>query len=370
MRPLSVIQLLPALASGGVERSTLEIARALVDAGHRSVVVSAGGRLVERLVAEGSTHLTLDIGRKSLLTLRHILSLRRVFAELQPDVVHARSRLPAWIGRLALGGQARRPHWVTTVHGLNSPSRYSRVMASGDAVICVSETVRAHVRRHYPDVPPERLVVIPRGIDPRDFPRGHCAAPDWLASHAQPALCGGRLLLMPGRGTRLKGHAEAIDLLAALRGEGVDARLWLLGAWEPGREAYLDELRARATTLGVAGQLVISPPIAGVRDAYAAADLVLQLSNKPEAFGRTVLEALAIGRPVLGWSHGGVGELLGELYPRGAVALGDGTGLKNAARSLLADPAPVPEHIPYTLQAMQAATLDVYDRLARARRTD
>jgi len=366
LRRLTVVQLLPALHSGGVERSTLEIAAALVAAGHRSLVISAGGRLVEALVAAGSEHITLPVGRKSLHAFATLRALRRQLAAIRPDIVHARSRLPAWLGRLALRGlAAKRPRWVTTVHGLNSPGRYSGVMCTGDAVICVSDTVRAHVLRHWPATDPARLRVIPRGVDPAAFPRGYLPGTAWRAEWAQqhPALQGGRLLLMPGRGTRLKGHAEAIELLAALRAEGQDLRLWLLGADEPGREAYLDELRRLAKARGVADALVISPPRHDVREAYAVSDLVLQLSTQPEAFGRTVVEALAIGRPVLGWDHGGAGELLRALYPAGAVANGDRAGLVQAARALLAAPAPMPVTIPHTLAAMQSATLDVYDQL-------
>ncbi|MBB5014818.1 glycosyltransferase involved in cell wall biosynthesis [Rehaibacterium terrae] len=361
------MQLLPALESGGVERSTLEIAAALVAAGHRSIVVSAGGRLQAALEAGGSEHVRLDIGRKSLLTLRHVRTLRRLFGDLAPDIVHARSRLPAWLAWLAVHGmRGRRPHFLTTVHGLNSPSRYSRIMARGERVICVSRTVREYLLRHYPDTDPARLCVIPRGIDPAEFPRGFTPEAEWLARlRAEfPQLQGGRLLLLPARGTRLKGHAEAIALLAALRGAGIDARLWLLGAREAGRERYLDQLRAQARRLGVDDALAIDAPRSDIREAYAVSDLVLQLSAKPEAFGRTVVEALASGRPVLGWAHGGVGELLGELYPAGAVAPGDAAALHARARTLLAAPPSPPAAIPYTLAAMQRATLELYERLA------
>src|SRR5690606_29100826 len=221
-RRLTVVQLLPALESGGVERSTIEVAAALADAGHRALVVSAGGRLVPALEAAGAEHVALDVGRKSPLTLRHVRGLRRLLAGLDADIVHARSRLPAWIGWRALQGmpQARRPRFVTTVHGLNSPSRYSAIMARGERAICVSRTVRDHVLEHYPDTDPERLRVIPRGIDPRAFPRRPTVDRDARARVAQrfPALGGdGPLLLLPGRGTRLKGHADALVLLARLR---------------------------------------------------------------------------------------------------------------------------------------------------------
>ena len=367
MRRLTVVQLLPALRSGGVERSTLEIAAALVAAGHRSVVVSAGGRLVPELVAAGSEHIELDIGRKSPLAWLVMRRLRLLLAGIRPDIVHARSRLPAWLGWRALQGlPAPRPRFVTTVHGLNSPGRYSGIMRRGETVVCVSETVRAHVLAHWPDTDPARLRVVPRGIDPAEFPRGVPATLAWRAQlHAtHPELAGGRLLLLPGRGTRLKGHADALRLLAALRATGEDARLWLLGAREPGREAYVAELERLADSLGVHAVTTISPPRADVREAYAASDLVLQLSNKPEAFGRTVLEALSVGRPVLGWAHGGAGELLRELYPAGAVSLNDHESLAGAAHTLLAAPAPMPVTIPYTLAAMQSATLEIYERLA------
>lgn len=364
-----MVQLLPALHAGGVERSTLEIAGALVRKGHRAIVVSAGGRLVQPLLDVGGEHLSLDIGRKSLLTLRHMPTLRRLFAEVGADIVHARSRLPAWLGYKAVQSMpaATRPAWVTTVHGLNSPGRYSAIMTSGQQVICVSNTVADYVRRHYPQVPEQRLRVIPRGVDLAAFARR--ARPDRAARRAlvqaHPALAGdGPLLLLPGRGTRLKGHAQALELLAGLHAAGHgNARLWMPGLVETGREAYLAELMALAQRLQVADAVVASAATGQIAQAYAGADLVLQLSSKPEAFGRTVVEALAVGCPVLGWDHGGVGELLATLQPSGAVPPGDMPALLARAQALLAAPPRPPSHIPHTLAAMQQGTLDLYEQL-------
>ncbi len=380
-RALTVVQLLPALESGGVERSTLEIADALVRAGHRAIVVSAGGRLVPRLVASGAGHVVLDVGRKSLATLRTVRPLRALLERERVDIVHARSRLPAWIGWRALRGMAdaARPRFVTTVHGLNSPSRYSAIMTRGERVICVSDTVREYVLQHYPRTDAAKLRVVPRGIDPAAFPSA--AWPDRVAragvAAPHPRLGGnGPLLLLPGRGTRLKGHADALALLARLRGDGLDARLWMPGARDPARVEYVAELESRAATLGIADALAITPPTAAIAQAYAASDLVLQLSRKPEAFGRTVIEALAVGRPVLGWAHGGVGELLRELQPEGAIAPFDDAALHAGARALLDGPAArhampeaaMPARLArYSLQAMQQSTLAVYDELAHDR---
>ena len=263
---------------------------------------------------------------------------------------------------------AAKPRFVTTVHGLNSPSRYSAIMARGDRVICVSQTVRDYVLRHYPRTDPARLRVIPRGIDPQHYPRRIGVDRDVRARLGEhwPQLAGdGPLLLLPGRGTRLKGHSDALRLLADLRSGGIDACLWMPGARVPERAEYIAELEREARALGVVDALAISEPTSAMAEAYRASDIVLQLSRKPESFGRTVVEALAIGVPVIGWDHGGVGEVLAALQPEGRVVPGDRAALAERARAFIHHPPALPQRIPYTLSAMQQATLDVYDEFSR-----
>lgn len=366
MSGLKVIQLLPALEAGGVERSTIEISAALTAAGHHSVVISAGGRMLPELLATGAQHIHLDIGRKSPFTVLKVRRLRQLIAGA--DIVHARSRLPAWLAWLAMRRLAEPPRWVNTVHGLNSPGRYSRILTRGDRVICVSESVRRHLLAHYPDLDAGRLQVIERGIDPDMFARVE-APPQACRERYRaefPQLMDGRLLCLPGRGTRLKGHQAAIELLARLRQSGVDARLLLVGVEQQGRQRYLAQLRRVAQQRGVEPWLAVSPPRDDMQALYAASDLIMQLSDRPEAFGRTVLEALSVGRPVLGWSHGGVGELLQELFPEGAIEPSDIDALTTGAIRLLAAPSTAPVTIPYTLARMQAATLNLYVQLCQS----
>ena len=334
-RALTVVQLIPALEAGGAERSALEIARALVAQGHRSIVVSAGGHLVERLCAEGSEHIHMPIGRKTIGSLGQIPALRALFKREHVDIVHARSRLPAWLGWLALRGLAGRPRFVTTAHGLNSTGRYSAIMARGERVICVSNTVRDFLLRHYAHADPAHLVVIPRGVDPQAFPYGYQPDGSWrewfFAEFA--ALEGAPLLTLPGRGTRLKGHSDAIELVAALKARGI------------------------------ADRVVITAQRDDARDIYAISALVLQLSNKPESFGRTVIEALSLCRPVLGYDHGGVGELLTDLYPAGRVPPRDHERLVERAAELLRFAPAIGPLQSYRLADMQAATLALYSEL-------
>lgn len=364
-RVLTVVQLIPALRAGGAERSVLEMGQALVQAGHRSVVISAGGRMTAQLLAEGSEHITLDIGRKSLLTLAKLGSLRRILRELKPDIVHVRSRLPAWMGWWALKGMSPRPHFITTVHGLNSPGRYSAIMLRGERVVVVSQTVRDYLLSHYDKLDPTRIRIIPRGIDPDAFPYGHRPDESWQKAFFTefPALAGAPLLTLPGRGTRLKGHHDAVELVAELKQRGIETRLLLLGVIEPGREAYVRELQDLIRARGIAAQVVLTAPREDVRDIYAMSALVLQLSNKPESFGRTVVEALSLCRPVLGYAHGGVGELLAELYPAGRVPPGDRERLVERAAELLRVAPPIPPLQRYRLIDMQRAALSLYEEV-------
>ena len=173
-RPLNVMQLLPALEGGGVERGTLEMARAIVDRGWNSIVMSAGGRMVTQLEKEGSIHVTAPIGCKSPLTLLQLPRLLSLCRSHSIDILHARSRIPAWLAWFAVRflSSKDRPVLVTTIHGLHSVNFFSSIMTRGDHVIAVSETAREFALEHYPNLQADRLHIVFRGVDPREFPRG------------------------------------------------------------------------------------------------------------------------------------------------------------------------------------------------------
>lgn len=369
---LSVAQLLPALDGGGVERGTLEVARELVRQGHRSAVISAGGRLVPELLRDGSEHLTWPLGAKSPRTLRWIWPLRRWLAEQRIDILHARSRLPAWIGWLAWRGMdpLTRPRFVTTVHGLYSVSRYSAVMTRGERVIAVSETVRAYLQRHYPQLPAERVRVIHRGVDSRAFPYGYRPSSDWLADWYRrfPQLREGSVLTLPGRLSRLKGHEDFIELIARLRARGLSVRGLVVGGPEPRRQRYADGLREIVRSRGLGDVVLFAGHRGDMREVYAVSTVVLSLSAKPESFGRTVLEALSLGVPVIGYDHGGVGEILGRIYPAGSVPAGDLDTLTARVVEWLSAAPPVPPDPGFPLQRMLDETLALYEGLCHAPR--
>ncbi|MGB1905867.1 MAG: glycosyltransferase, partial [Spongiibacter sp.] len=170
VRPLKVVQLLPALNSGGVERGTVEFARELVRRGHHSVVISNGGRMVERLKLEGTEHISLPVHRKSLASLWQVRPMRRLLESLDADIIHVRSRVPAWIAWLAWRGMnpLTRPRLVSTFHGMYSVNFYSAVMARAEHIIAISDCVQRYILDNY-RVDPARITLIPRGLDAEAF---------------------------------------------------------------------------------------------------------------------------------------------------------------------------------------------------------
>jgi glycosyltransferase involved in cell wall biosynthesis len=366
---LTVLQILPALDGGGVELATLEVSAELARQGHRSLVISAGGQLVERLEREGGEHITWPIGRKSPLALRWIGPLRRLLRDEHVDVIHVRSRIPAWVTWLAWRRlpKASRPRLVTTVHGLYSVSRYSSVMTKGEAVIAVSETVREYIQCNYPDTNPSRVHVICEGTSASDFPYGYHPDTKWRRAFDEqfPLTRNRKLITLPGRLTRLKGHHDFLRLIAALRHEGQLVHGLIVGGVHPRKTKYADDLHQRVRSMGLSSDITFTGNRDDMRDIYAISDVVLSLSNKPESFGRTVIEALSLGVPVIGYDHGGVGEVLGNTFPTGAVPKGDVEALRASVTSLLKDAssANVPRLDRYALADTLDQTVNLYRSL-------
>lgn len=369
-KKLTVLQLVPALESGGVERGTLEVAQALVEHGHRALVMSAGGRLVAPLDQCGAEHHTWPIGTKSFRTLRLVGKLRKFLLEQQVGIVHARSRVPAWIAWLAWRRMdpATRPRFVTTVHGMYGVNRYSRIMTQGERVIAVSNTVRDYILREYPDTPADRIQVIHRGVDEQAYPYGWKPDPAWQqAFFAQfPQAADTLLLTLPGRITRLKGHEDFIELIARLKRRGLPVHGLIVGGATASKQRYLQKLRYRVRSMGLAADISFTGQRDDLKNILAISSLVLSLSTQPESFGRTTLEALRLGVPTAGYGHGGVGEILRTIYPAGLLPLGRIDDACQRIAQLLQQPEPVPAGAFFPLQAMLDQTLGLYAELAQS----
>ncbi len=364
---MKVMQLLPELHSGGVERGTLEIARALVAAGHQSIVVSHGGRMVAQLQSEGSLHITRPVHRKSLASLWQIRPLRRLISQHQPDIVHVRSRVPAWLAHFALRKipAAQRPRLVSTVHGFYSVNRYSAIMTHADRVIAVSNSVVEYITQHYPRCAKTNIVRIYRGIDAAEFPYQYQPSAKWINQtyHDFPQLEHRFLLCLPGRITRLKGHEQLIQLMQQLLPQHANLHAVVVGAADAKKQAYLDELQQKISSAGLTEHITFVGHRSDIREWLALSDVVLSLSQQAETFGRTVLEALSVSTPVIGWDRGGVAEILREIFPQGLVAVGDDAALLAAVQQQIETPTTLMPVTQFKLETMCAETLAVYDAL-------
>jgi len=313
------------------------------------------------------------VHRKSLGSLFQVGPFQKLLENEKPDILHIRSRVPGWIAWLAWRkmDKATRPRLVSTVHGFYSVNRYSAVMTKGERVIAVSESIRDYIVKNYPGTPQEKITVIHRGVEPGQFPRGFQPDSTWLGKWQaeQPQLAGKKVLLLPGRITRLKGHGDFFRLLASLKKQGRPVHGLIAGDAHPKKQDYLAELKSLLVEMGLADDVTFLGHRGDVREIMAASDVVCALSQQPESFGRTVLEAMSIGKPVLGYDCGGVGELLSAVFPPGKVPIGDAALLLEKA-ALILDERPQP-HVPagaFTLEAMCAGTLALYADLLKSPR--
>ena len=184
-----------------------------------------------------------------------------------------------------------------------------------------------------------------------------------LAQVQFPQLKDKFVLTLPGRLTRLKGHHDFIDLVARLKREGVSVHGLIVGGEDPKRKAYAWALRERVIAEALSDTITFTGQRDAMRDIYAVSNLVLSLSSKPESFGRTVLEALSLGVPVVGYEHGGVGEILRALFPAGAVQLGDLEGIVVRVADWRSNPPHVPPQAVFTLPKMLGDTLEIYTNM-------
>lgn len=364
---MKILQILPAMDTGHVARSAMDMAKALVVAGHASIVVSNGGPLTTRLEREGSTHISLPVHQKNLTSLWQVKPLRQVIEKHKPDIIHLRTRMCAWITRLALKGipENQRPKTVSTIHHMYPVSIYGKVITESDCVICVSDYVADHVKTHFPNCPPENIRRIYRGVDEKFFPYRYQPSVHWwngvLAEF--PHLDKKIWLTLPGTISQSRGHEWIIDILGGLKSDYPDIHAVIIGDPKSPKSTYYEELQQRISSLDLEDYVTFTGWRDDIRDWLAASNLVFSLVNKPLAYSQTVMESLALGTPVIAWNQGGVAETLNRLFPQGLIETHDGLALCEKVRELL-DSSELPKKPEeFILRKMTKEALDIYKSL-------
>lgn len=375
----TILQVIPDLSAGGAERTTVEMAEAVTQAGGRALVVSEGGRLEPNLRVAGGELILLDVASKNPIKVRNNAKrLESLIKDEKIDLIHARSRAPGWSAYEA--AQRTGIAFVTTYHGAYSgqsglKKRYNSVMAKGDLVIANSEWTAAHVMTTH-ETPEEKIVTIPRGVDFAAFDPDKVTAErldalrvDWGIAAADRRM----RLVLPGRLTSWKGQSLAISALGALDSSERAGLHLILPGDAQGRDRYVRELEDAIIEHQLGGTVSIVGHTSDMPAAYALADIVLAPSTRPEAFGRVAAEASAMAKPVIVADHGGQRETVIEGQTGTRAEPGSVTALTACIRTLVSLPpdaraamgnagqAYVREH--YSKKQLQTATLGVYARL-------
>jgi len=364
---MKILQLLPELKIGGVERGTVDLSNELLENNHVSGVVSAGGHLVKSLESKGAQHFKLPIAKKNFLALKQYRKLREIYAEFQPDIIHVRSRFPAWINFFALKNYPYiRPVVISTFHGLYSKPFYSKSMSYADEIITISKTVDEYVLKNYP-VNKENLHLIYRGCDLEEFNTSDLTEKwkkDWFDKF--PQTRNKTLLTLPGRITSWKGIESFLSLIKNLNDKNYHGLI--PGPVSPNKLNYLKSLKKLVQQNALESQITFCGARKDIANIYKISTIVFNLSSKPEPFGRTIIEAAACGTRVMGWNRGGVGESINAINPTGLIPFGDEKALIERIPILIKENCPQSIPRKFTKKYQASQTIALYERTFKAHR--
>ena len=371
----TIMQVLPSLVTGGVERGTVDVAKAITNDGGRSIVVSSGGPMTHELVRSGIEHFQMNVDSKNPINIwKNIGKLVKIIQQNKVDIIHLRSRAPAWSGWFA--AKKTNTPFVTTFHGTysgyNNPikRRYNKIMANGVRVIAISDFIAGHIRQSY-GVKNSSIRIIPRGFDPKNFNAQNISHERKIKLAKQWRLPDDKLVVMlPGRLTRWKGQINFIRAINKL--DKSQIHVLIVGS-DQGRIKYKNELEMEIKKLKLENTINIIGHCDDMPAAYMLTDVVVSASTEPEAFGRVSVEGQAMGRMVVATDHGGSRETIVNGRTGWLVQPNDTNSLADAIRvaltispqerSVIANNAIEHVHLRYTNELMCLRTLETYNEL-------
>ena len=368
---MNVLQVVPELNAGGVEGTTLEMVQALTDNGHTAHVISAGGRMEADLITLGGILHKTDIGSKNIFTvLKRTRLIRAIIRKYNIDIVHARSRAPAWPAFFAAKSEGA--IFLTTYHGIYNGTSglkryYNAIMTKGDHIIANSEFTKAHIIKTHKTVS-DKITVVARGVNMSKFDPAIISKKDILAQRNRWSIDkGDKVILLPGRLTRWKGQLIAIEAMSHLPD---NFKLVLLGDSQ-GRDDYVKELKDKSAFLNLSDRIIMPGHTRDVPTALMAADIVISASTDPEAFGRVAAEAQAMGKAVVATAHGGALETIVDGQTGILVPPGDARAMAAAIIQIIkkggfhAIEARNRIKAQFSTQSLQRKTLSVYNDLLK-----
>lgn len=360
---MRIVQLLPELNEGGVERGVVELNREFVKKGLESFVISAGGKFENQINFDGGKHIKFDVCSKNIFSVfSRVNKLKKILKDLNPDIIHVRSRVPAWLVYLAnksLGFKV-----VSTVHGFNSVGFYSSIMQNADSVICVSNSIKEYIQKYY-KTNENKITVIPRGIDLEVFnPKNldNSFIEDFILKNE---LKDKFVVTSVGRITQLKDYETFIKSIELIKKERDNVVGLIVGGVRDDKQDYFNSLKKLVKDLNLEENIIFTGSQNKIAEIYSLSNVIVSSSKKPESFGRSVAEAIALNTPVIATNHGGVKDIIKENENGFFFEIGDEKELSEKilkVKNLKFDGYKyISEN--FTLKNMVDVTLNVYGRL-------
>ncbi len=315
MSKKTVLQILPSLTSGGIERGVVEMNNYLVKNGYNSIVLSSGGKMVYQIEQGGGKHITLNVATKNPFKIwNNISKIKKIIKQNNIDVVDVKSRAPAWSTYFACK-RAKCP-LITSIHGNYSISKfpisifkklYNSSMVKGDYIVCVSNYVKDYAFKNYKKFKEKyannKVKIIHRGVDIKVFnPEIESKERIVRLINSMSLPNDKSIILLPGRLTEWKGQLYFMDVLAKLKHKDY---LCLIVGDAKGHEKYRDRLKQKIRDLKLDGYVRLENHVLDMAALYMISDIVVSSSIRGEAFGRIVPEAQAMERMVIGTAIGG-----------------------------------------------------------------
>lgn len=340
-RKKTILQVVPALVSGGVERGTIEIAGRLIESEFKPIVVSAGGQLVETLESNNIKHIKLNIASKNPITIwNNAKLLTNIIKEYDIDLIHARSRAPAWSCYMAAKATGKR--FITTFHGIYNISGflkryYNSIMTEGERIIAVSNFVKDHILKNY-KTDESKIRVIHRGVDYKYFDLDNINNESLIRYRSKYNIPADLpVILLPSRMTSWKGHMVLVEALNKIK--HLDFYCLMVGDLSK-HSNFTKRVQAQIKELKLQSKIQIFGNEADMLKLYGISDIVLSTSIEPEAFGRTIVEGQSMQKLVIATNIGGAAETITDQV----------TGFHTKA----SDPADLADKISYCLSILNS----------------
>ena len=307
---MHIVHLIPEVNKGGVENIVCSLNKNIVDSGYKSTIISSGGLLVRKIIDDGGNHLEFDLKSKNIFNIcLRVKNFHKILKKIQPDIIHVHSRVPAWI--LYFANKKLKISTISTIHGFNHISFYSKIMTKFDQLICVSYAVKKYIVSAY-ELKREKIDVIHCGIDKDVYSNNKINEQEYNKFVKKYELNDKFVISTIGRFTSLKDFETFVKAINIYTKRNKDTKGIIVGYNQNNKSKYLKKINNLITKNNLSDTIQIITLLPNTGFIYKASNIIVSCSKKPESFGLTLVESLFFNTPVIATNHGGPLEIIDE----------------------------------------------------------